>query len=116
MSFAFFEEFNFCSSTKMPSAATMQTAVSVHHNVLKPALAAIWLPVSGPAICATLHAMEYRAAYCPRLYTELRSIQNEFMKGIESISPIVMSVTEKTAVIHPAGKIFKHAKDSAATK
>src|SRR6187549_3266119 len=46
----FLDEFNFCSSTNMPTAAATHTDESVHHKVLKPACAAIRLPDSGPTI------------------------------------------------------------------
>ena len=53
---------------------------------------AICEPRIGPNTCAVAHAIVYSPAYCPRLFAELLEIQNEFMNGIESISPIVTTI------------------------
>ena len=56
--------------------------------------------------------MVYRPAYWPRLNPVVLEIQNEFMKGIEMISPRVTIIMEKTAVMTEAGSRFSNIQET----
>ncbi len=66
-------------------------------RILKPKFSATKDPINGPAACADAHATVNNAAYWPRLCDWVLAIQYEFINGIESISPIVITSIEKTA-------------------
>jgi len=56
-------------------------------------------------------AMVYRPAYCPRLAAVLLEIQNEFIKGMDKISPKVTTTIALIAIQLPPGKILYNRKE-----
>ena len=92
--------------TENPIAATKQTPPNIHHNKAKPPPTIIRLPTVGAKICAADHDILYNAAYSPRLFSVVRAIQKELVKGIAIISPRVMkTITAKPDNV-PCGNTF----------
>src|SRR5882757_3412858 len=104
----YFEE-----SHRNPRADKTQTPPMLHHRVLKPKCSTTCEPPEGPRACAVDQAIVYRPAYCPRLAFAVLAIQNEFMKGMAMISPIVTSSMQAKAENTDKGRMFSKRKESA---
>src|ERR1700748_1778315 len=88
----------------MPAEATRQIDPVIHHNKLKLTKLITWPPIIGDMICAADQPIAYNAAYSPRFWALVRMIQNEFINGIDSISPRVMNSKMNKAEEYPGGK------------
>src|SRR5689334_1972597 len=96
---------------KKPNAARKQSEPIIHHSEVKPNCCATCDPTTGPNTCAVAQAIVYKPAYCPRLEAPLLEIQNEFMNGIDKISPIVTTIIAQIASALPPGKRLYNTKE-----
>ena len=90
-----------------PVAVTRDPPATTYHQEAKPRCCTMLVLKVGETTCATENATVYRDAYCPRLWSELRLVQNVFIKGTVIISLTVNRSMNKIATATVGGRILK---------